>query len=867
MSNLAQRQVRVTRGRRLARSLRQRAAESALADQLKVIADPGLLSLGSLTAELWVDHGLATTDRFLLSETQALVLWRDVLMSASTTEFDVSLAGASQSLYDAFKLMEQWNISLTELDNAPANADQQVFRDQVRRYCETLSARGLLDPAQLIGYLTNLPLRRDALPTQITLEGFIEINAAEARLFDSLRAHGVEVVHAQLPDASAKLSSSEFSSSIDEALAAGRWAREQLDIDAQARVTIVSLYSGPVMRRLAERIADGLTPAWQSDPEGSLLTTTVGPALLDYPLVSSLMTHLGALTQPLPFAGLSALLLDPLVTGAQASAMAEFERELRGLPERRYRVAEVRELAAENAPESVSSVVNRLAELEADLASFRERNSVSYWAEQLDLACQKLCPDHGRALDSGDFQLVQALREGLNELARLERVVGQISGVEALGLFRQILAQTIFQPETVVEGVTFMGPYEALGQQFDALWLMGMDNVNWPANARPNPFIAPSVQQAHRVPGIDPTRDLAFAENLLDRVIGSAAQVRMSFASEHDGITRAPATVVLAAEPVSVTAKQASYAATQAGLCPVTVGSVEQVVPLPEGSAMHGGYRLIAQQNDTPFQAFCHFRLGAEPLDSPTFGLGYRARGIALHAAAERLYGDVKEANDIRVELAALQLSDLEPIVRRTFARFRRHADGVLHRLVDAEQQRAVVVLKNLVQMDSERPVFSVHGLEQALELNLGGLRLTLRVDRLDDVAGKLLVIDYKTARQLQPMRRQSGLPGELQLAIYALALRQNFPERPVAAVAALKLHTLGVAYSGIDFDEAMPGVKGFAKVADQDSELQRWSDELSAVAELFRLGDLRLPRRTASDDHLPYGALFASARGDLGFD
>src|SRR5690606_16740748 len=99
----------------------------------------------------------------------------------------------------------------------------------------------------------------------------------------------------------------------------------------------------------------------------------------------------------------------------------------------------------------------------------------------------------------------------------------------------------------------------------------------------------------------------------------------------------------------------------------------------------------------------------------------------------------------------------LEQAVDQAFARLFSHSSLVTRadigeRLLNLEQQRLLSLLDTWLQVEMERPAFTVEAAEKNLPLELGGLTMSLRVDRIDrldatDSAGGLAIIDYKTGK------------------------------------------------------------------------------------------------------------------------
>ena len=85
--------------------------------------------------------------------------------------------------------------------------------------------------------------------------------------------------------------------------------------------------------------------------------------------------------------------------------------------------------------------------------------------------------------------------------------------------------QTIFAPESHDAPVQILGPLEAAGLTFDALWFLGADDANWPAVARPHPFLTRSLQRTHNMPHADSTADWKLAQQVTTRLKKSCGEM------------------------------------------------------------------------------------------------------------------------------------------------------------------------------------------------------------------------------------------------------------------------------------------------------------------------------------------------------
>jgi hypothetical protein len=130
--------------------------------------------------------------------------------------------------------------------------------------------------------------------------------------------------------------------------------------------------------------------------------------------------------------------------------------------------------------------------------------------------------------------------------------------------------------------------------------------------------------------------------------------------------------------------------------------------------------------------------------------------------------------------------------------------------------------------MDVQREPFTIHALEKAAEFVLAGVRLGLRIDRIDRFDdGSVAILDYKTGSS-RKFLDSNGEPADAQLVVYAIAAAE-----PVAALGFYNVDSRETA-----LDASGRDVMG----ADAWQEaLQRWSRSIESAAGEFAAGDVRI--------------------------
>jgi len=261
---------------------------------------------------------------------------------------------------------------------------------------------------------------------------------------------------------------------------------------------------------------------------------------------------------------------------------------------------------------------------------------------------------------------------------------------------------------------------------------------------------------------------------------------------------------------------------------------------LAPGHVAAGGASLFQNQAACPFRAFAIHRLGARGLEEGRAGLDARERGTLLHRALAQLWGEL----DRHARLIAMPEQELSAAVHRAadFAieSLRRvRPDALSEAFIALERTRIAALLGRLLELEKQRAPFRVVAREEERRLEIGGLNVDGRIDRIDVTdSGARVILDYKTG-QAAPGAWAGERPDDPQLPLYAIT-----DSADVAAVSFASVRAQEVAFNGISREEGLlPGVTTVAKtrstrdVPSWTALLERWRDMLDALAAEFLRG------------------------------
>jgi len=795
----------ITANRRLARVLKDEYAQRQIEAGREAWASPAIYSWKD-----WLEARLleATEQDKLptrINSHQSQLLWERCLRK----EFDEPRSGLAALVRlsrDTWQRLADWRVSIGEVARSAQTTDQKLFATVAGRYLGILQREHWVDDAGL-GSLIDEMLRdgRATMKGRVTFVGFDRVRPVVSSIVEALGEMGCVVESAPSRSIAASVGLQSFDSADAEMRAAGAWAREQLAENPDCTIAIIVGNLEQVAERNARLLREGLVPGWQYAPAdvARAVNVSYGRRLADYPAVSVAALLLQWLVRDLSAGEVSHLLRTSLLGATSTAGRSRLELRLRELPDRSWSPAMVSNALRGRDEDADSlqwlSVVASITKRRRELPSSA---SPAEWAVTIDEVLKAWQWPGAGTLSSVDFQLVNRWRELLNDLARLDLVSSAMTLRTAIRRIELMASDTVFQPESEDYAVQLMGPLEASGAEFDAIWIAGVNASHWPPAGNPSPLLSRRLQRQHNMPDADPDDTVAYARNLLLHLGSSASEVICSYPLTEDDAEQTPSDLLgglsIEAQPAH---SDPGWHASKLSQTGDTVEVDDAVPKILRGERVAGGAGTIQRQLADPFSAFVAGRLGVKHLPPQAIGLPPALRGNIIHDALCRLYADTPSRIDILAWADATLTARIEQSLSSAFARHERNTDAVLAELFRLERGRMTGLLRNFVSVDREREDFNIAFVEHEVDFAEADVSMQLRVDRIDRLPDDTLaILDYKTGAPRRFLT-SDGQPREIQLIAYACALGGT-----VSAVALVNIDTRAVSFVGAgqtDTDEA----------------------------------------------------------------
>lgn len=785
--------------------------------------------------EQWLQSWPAVTS---LSPLQEQLLWEQQVEESplpGTVELHASRAATAHRLLSEWRLPEPRGDGDVQLATA-----ERAFLHWRNGFRRALRDGGWLDsPGVADAALALLAAGKLVGSEPVELCGFDEVTPRLAYLQEQLHRRGVSVGTPVSSRATNSAGSYVASDPDTEARDLARWCRQRLEQNPQCTIGVVVPHlerrRGVLDRELRDELTPGDVLIADPDQRRPLHSLSIGIPFVEQPLVAAAFQIL-AFEFPADFAELVQVLRSPFVGGGvrEAAPRALVELELRRARRVRSTLAQCQEFAAE-----LPALQHLLATLAAPCGDRESTVSATLWCDRFRARLRAAGWPGERTLSSPELQAVERFERLLDEFAGADLLRSSWARETALRKLREAAQRVQFQPLGAEPTVQVMGVLEAGGLSFDHLWIAGMSDEAWPPRGAPHPLLPVAWQRQHQLPHSSPQRVSRYARTVTERLLASGIEVVVSRAAQIDGRETvaspffAPLPPVALELPASVS-RVRQLAAAGAALEDVPI---EKPDPLPSGEAVRGGVAVLADQAACPFRAFALHRLRARALEVPDERIDPRERGELLHLALEYFWHDWRDHETLLARAGAERDEAVASAVRRAAAQFLDGRDDLPDVFRQLEVRRTTEIVEAWLRNEEEREPFTIAELEKAVEIEVGGVVLRGRLDRIDRLAsGGSVVIDYKTGHSPTDVAWSGARPDQPQLPVYATHMPAAQGSVRGLAFGALSRNQLRFFGSS-----AAPGV--FPRVRGLDTEeawqehVSEWRGVLDQLAATFRSG------------------------------
>ncbi len=840
----------VTASRRQSRFIREQYQNHQAAQSKKVWHSLQVMPWSAFLNKCWSycqSMNLEPSLPIRLSVGQSRYLWGQIVESSQAAQDLLNKKQTVNLSYDGWRNLCQWQID--EFDFLPGDEDQSAFAAWYRSYQDLLNRNNWIDPFQQANMLLNqLTGFIGLIPENIGFYGFQQASPQQTSLMNAISAKKTVTFIENSANKNSQLSVKAAVSQEHEWVAAVRWAKQKI-IAGEKNIAIIIPELERVRSNIDRILQQELYP--ESFMEGkinhSLHDISVDEPLLMQPMTCLFKDILDLLTKKISKAQLQNLLLSPYLYQDKNKHWSATKLELlvRKFNRNYYSLETIAELAAKQQIEldwldSIIHSVNTIHEKSKGLLSYSE--FIEYL---LDFLSQLHWSGY-HVLSSREFQLQQSLLEQIKASANMQRVLEpQLTVSRSIKVLIQHLENQGFHQESPQAPIKVMGLLEAVGLQVNAAWLLGATDTLLPQKANPNPFLSKAVQLKHQMPGSSQQREIDYAQAIISSLL-TVPDLVVSYAlqdSEQEQLLSPLIAGVAASIEVLEAIPLSPEFLTEIENNHLQLYQDHQGLALSDEDFARGGTALLKTQAASPFDAYVRYRLNAYPLEQDPLGISFMERGNLFHQLMQLIWQHLQDQKT----LLAYSEQALNDVINRSIETVLKQASRhlpVLHHenFYQIEKQRLYQLASESLQLDKERSEFRVLACEAKRLIEVGGLKLQITIDRIDELPdGSLIIIDYKTG-QPKLVDLMNDPIGEPQLLLYAIS--EHKETSPVTGVLFYQAHLKAGRYIGFtDESEMINGVKALKDLKNNpyankfDKAIQEWRLMLKQIATDFKQG------------------------------
>lgn len=820
-------QLILTANQRLAAQIQQAWGKS-MVDSAKVWKAPRVMSLEHWLNFCWnelQDQNHPLVEGYAqIGKLQNLFYWEQAI-SQQDDSLDSSFAAMASNCYE---LLQRWKITVDNLED-PCTAVYK-FKRWATSYQKIIKNNKLLTPAsawQLVGQ----GFLQQALPKEqyIHLYGFQSIPPLQQWIIETASQSTKTI------DTFTQAASVTKFECVDPAIelqAASHWAAKELSNNPQQRIGLVI----PDLNNRVLETARVINEALAANNCSSSVNISAGVKLAETPLLQSAMALLQLMEYQLPTQHWLSLLNSPYSHFCRLPLQFRVDCELAIRNTKKHElgldkfihIIRGQQAILEN-PDTVQPQLQPLYDIQQTIRQTgSKKRSFSQWADFYNQFVKQLGWPGLSNPSSLEYQQIQYWEKLLGFFCELDSLAVEISRSKALWYIHKLANEHLFHPQTGDAPLQVLGLLEAVGLQFDQLWIIGMHDANLPTAGSMDPVLSATYQRMNKMPFSVPENELTIAKNLLSGFTSHCNQLFISYPIT-DGQTpveQSPLIKHYSQQDIAsiVGTLTMPHWLVQSYQCNITEDPGHPYSASLE--PIRGGSSILKNQSTCPFNAFARHRLWATDFEQPSIGLEAIDRGSIVHEILYRLWANWKTSSVFN----GLSNGQLNDQIEQTIDDVLSHQATINSILLgdnfkQLEQQRLNKIIKQWLELERQRQPFKVVATEQKKKICFGELSISLIMDRLDCVDGQTMVIDYKTG-SLKANLWLGDRPKDPQLPLYILATN---PQPLGCSFACLKGNEQ--KFIGISKDLMIQGV---TPSDDWDVQLQEWQLATNNLAKEF---------------------------------
>ena len=787
-----------------------------------------------------------TSDKVCLKDIQEQLLWQHIIKNDVPHIAESSIRGLAKQAMQAYALLQSYQVPLQTLSQAGGDEAEALVRwiEYIHHQLTQPSYQSYMLKADIAARLLNDDVHL-ALPTSIILDGFEHFTPIQAQHLQMYAKAGISIYQVQRTRTAHTMTLTPCQDTHAEYQHIALQTQAILKQHPQARIALITTQQHQQTERATLQRHMQKVLASESCLHPDIQTNTIsmqGDTLADTAMVQQALHLLSqCMRHDMPFEDFSPLLFYPWLRGFEQERMARATLDACFRQQNRHHI-QLKSLLKSSETQK-TPVFKHLIEI---ISIWQQSTPKKQPAEHWIKACQHLLQqsgfmqagqEHEAVRNRYEIQLMNALHESLTSLIALDAMQKEYSWSEFLTWLRSSCAQTQVPQEVSFNNISVLNIQQAIGMQFDYVFILGMDNASYPPTARPQGFIPIRIQQDYHMPMSHGALVFESSHWLWQQMQYIAPNIMVSYALVRDEQAMQPCSFV-AELPIAEALSEHQNIETWAS----EAFDDTQTIAVTDTTHIRGGTAIIKHQSACPFRAFAVHRLRIEALGETSLGIEASSKGSLIHLALEYIWQQLLTQQKLLDMNTEQQQKLIHDSIEYAWENNKKPID--FHDQ-DIEKKRMFSLLQQWLALECTRPAFQIEALEKTYQLLLPSdskpaLPITIKADRMDkDMHGHRILIDYKTGQKQTSGKWLGGRIAEPQLPMYALAA--ELTEEDAVSFASVRSGD-DMGFEGLSGHDM--GIKGLtlcdgkrSRPDDWQAVLGTWREQIDALAHEFMQG------------------------------
>ena len=727
--------------------------------QKKAWETPNILSLSGWLKKVYLE---TWPEKFLLSKIQSENLWKKIIQNDLHIK-ELNLLhkeAAADQAAKAYTLIKEYKIPLKK-KVFNETVETFSFFKWVEDFDKQLLQWNAIDESSLMDWISkSIDEGKINLPSTIIFKGFKNKTPQLQYLLDSLWRKNVKT-HLNLADATntkvktnyenTNISVQNYEDKTKEVTTCARWIRNNYQPGKRFGIIVPDLknYRSLLQRELAAELCpESIYPEKKMELPFNI---SFGSPLSELTPINLILQILRTPTPEIPAGKFYSIIKSPVFHLEKIKSL-EIETKMR--KQRKFSI-NINKFPLGLYKEKSPHIFNFITAWK-NWISIKNRFLPSKWAESITEILKNMgWPGEEEKLTEKENHIFESWKTCLDQFTSLNSILNRIQKIEAVECLISISERCFFPEKSKDHLIQVIRLSESRGMKFDHTWVVGCHFESLPPAAEPNTLIPLEHRNKHQLPHSNAKWELENSEQFINNILHNSPDVVLSYPSQDGDVVLEPSPIIKNFPKGNNLIFPSSKIKDQISNT-VNMEIFREIshLPLTEEEKIHfemspgkGGANLIKYQADCPFQAFARIRLHALNREIPDTDFDSLLRGQLIHRILELFWKKVRT----RTELASLNKTGklsflLSDTIQHAMKEISKEISNQT-KFLELEKTRNLKLLTEwLTKFELARDDFSVMEQEKKIEIRLGKLSLSLRIDRIDHTTDKnQILIDYKT--------------------------------------------------------------------------------------------------------------------------